>query len=160
LEEAEEGVGSQGRADVKRVSASGTYHLMTSSRTWATTLAWGLNSEREEEPTGPVDLTTHAVLLESSLAFGERDTWFGRAEIAGKPAHDLHAHEYPGRVFTIGKIQAGYVRSFKAWKNLVPGIGGSATLNFVPVELEIQYDGRVRPGFAVFFNLRPAKHAM
>ncbi len=161
LTESEEGVGEHPeRADVKRATASATYHAVTAERTWATTLAWGVNSERDEEPTGPVDLTTHAVLLESSLTFGERDTWFGRAEIAGKPAHDLHAHEYPGRVFTIGKIQAGYVRSFKAWKNLVPGIGGSATLNFVPTELEVQYDGRVRPGFAVFFNLRPVKHAM
>lgn len=160
LDEAEEGAGSQGRADVKRATASATYHHMTSGRTWATTLAWGVNSEREQEPTGPVDLTTHAVLLESSLVVGERDSWFARAEIAGKPAHDLHAHEYPERVFTIGKIQGGYLRSFKAWKHLVPGVGGSVTLNFVPAELEIQYDGRVRPGFAVFFNLRPVKHTM
>ena len=160
LQEAEEGVGSHGRADVTRATASATFHRSQGDRSWATTLAWGVNSEREEEPTGAFDVTTHAVMLETSLIANTRDTWFGRAEVAGKPAHDLHAHEYPGAVFTVGKVQAGYLRTFRAWKSMVPGIGGSLTLNFVPKALEVQYDGRVRTGFAVFFNLRPARHAM
>jgi hypothetical protein len=160
LNEAEEGAGSHGRADVTRATASATLHQSQGERSWATTLAWGVNSEREEEPTGAVDTTTHALMLETSVIANTRHTWFGRAEIAGKSAHDLHAHEYPGAVFTVGKLQAGYVRTFRAWKGLVPGVGSSVTLNFVPKALEVQYDGRVRTGVAVFFSLRPARHAM
>ena len=160
LNESEEGVGSAERADVKRFTASSTFHRGGADRVWATTLGYGVNSEREEEPTGPVDQTTHALMLETSLIANARDTWFGRAEIAGKSAHDLHAHEFPGEVFTVAKLQAGYIRTFPAWKSLVPGIGSSVTLNFVPRALEVQYDGRVRTGLSVFFSLRPARHGM
>ena len=159
LKEAEEGVGSHGRADVTRGTASATYHRVVGDRTWATLFAWGVNTETEEIPTGPVDTTTHAWLAETTL-FGDRHTWFGRAEIVQKSAHDLHAHEHDDAVFTVAKLGAGYLRSFKAWKGLVPGIGGSMTLNFVPEALSVQYDGRVRPGFAVFLNVRPKRHAM
>ena len=86
-------------------------------------------------------------MLETSLG-GERNTWFGRAELVQKPAHDLHAHEFEDAIFTVAKVGAGYLRSFNAWKGLVPGIGGSVTLNFVPEALSVQYDGRVRPGVA------------
>ena len=37
-------------------------------------------------------------------------TLFGRVEIVEKPAHDLHAHEFPTSIFTVGKLQVGYVR--------------------------------------------------
>ena len=58
-----------------------------------------------------VYLVTHAVLLESSFSPDERHTWFGRAEVVGKPGHDLHVHEAPATVFTVGKLQGGYVWS-------------------------------------------------
>jgi hypothetical protein len=160
LNEAEEGVGSHGRADVTRFTASSTYHLSDGGRSWATTLGYGVNSEREEEPTGAFDEVTHALMLESNLMIGETHTWFGRAEIAGKSAHDLHAHEFPGRIFTVGKVQAGYARSLQPWKGFVPAVGGSFTLNFVPEALDVQYQGRVRPGFAIFLSLRPPRHQM
>ena len=161
LEESEEGIGEHPvRTDVARVTASATYHRTTGERSWATTLAWGHNSEQEHEPTGDFTARTNALMLESTLMLGDVHTWFGRGEIAEKPAHDLHAHEFPQGIFTVGKAQIGYARSFKAWKNLVPGVGGSFTLNFVPEELKVQYDGRVRPGLAVFVSLRPARHDM
>jgi hypothetical protein len=160
LNESEEGVGSHGRADVKRFTASATYHRDAADRTWATTLGYGVNSEREEEPTGAVDEVTHAVMLETTLLIRDRHNWFGRAELAGKSAHDLHAHEFPEAIFTVGKVQAGYARSLRSWKGLVPAVGGSFTLSFVPESLKVQYDGRVRPGFVVFFSVRPARHDM
>ena len=159
LREAEQGVGRQGRADVKRATASATYHRPLRGGTLATTVAWGVNNEDEQLPTGIYNLTTNALLAESALV-GERHTWFGRAELAAKPAHDLHAHEYEEAVFTVGKLSVGYTRSLRAWSGFVPGIGGSVTLNAVPPALSVKYDGRVRPGFAVFFNLRPAGHSM
>jgi hypothetical protein len=161
LEESEEGVGEHAeRTDVARVTASATYHRTTGLKTWATTVAWGHNSEKEQEPTGEFAVRTNALMLESTLMLGDVHTWFARGEIAGKPAHDLHAHEFPGRIFTIGRTQLGYARSFKAWRSLVPAVGGSFTLNFVPEELKVQYDGRVRPGLALFVSIRPVRHAM
>ena len=161
LEESEEGIGEHPeRTDVKRATASATYHQVSAERTWATTLAWGFNSEQEREPTGIFTAKTNALMLESTLMLGDVHTWFARGEIAEKPAHDLHAHEFPESIFTVGKVQLGYARSFKAWKSIVPSLGGAFSLNVVPEELVVQYDGRVRPGFAVFLRLGPARHQM
>ena len=161
LEEAEEGPGEHPvRADVARATASATYHRTFRDRVWATTAAWGFNSEEELEPTGPFKARTNAFLLESSIIVRDLDNWFVRGEITQKPAHDLHAHEYPPTIFVIAKTQAGYSRSLKPWKSVVPSVGGSFSLNFLPEALEVQYDGRVRTGFTIFLNLRPARHQM
>jgi hypothetical protein len=106
-----------------------------------------------------MDTATHALLLESGVTLGVRDTWFGRAELVEKPAHDLHAHEYEGRVFTVGKLQLGYLRGLGSWGQLSPGIGGTVTLSVVPFELGPRYSVRVAPGFVVFFSLLPARHS-
>jgi YHS domain-containing protein len=158
LNEAEEGVGSHPRADVSRATASATYHRPIGERTLATMVAWGVNSETEQRAGAETEVT-HAFIAESSLV-ADRHTWFGRAEVVQKAAHDLGSHEFEDEIFSVAKLQAGYVRSFNAWKGVVPGIGGSVTLNFVPEKLSAQYDGRVRPGLAVFFSLRPKRHAM
>lgn len=117
-----------------------------------------MNSGHEEVPGGSLDARTHAILLESSVAVGVRDTWFGRAELVEKPAHDLHAHEYEDRVFTVGKLQLGYLRQLGGWGQLTPGIGGTVSLSVVPSELAPRYSGRVAPGFAVFLSLLPSRH--
>ena len=98
---------------------------MAGEGVWATTLAYGVNAGREIIPGDAIYLVTHALLLESSMTFRDRHTWFGRVEVVGKPAHDLHVHEYPTRVFAVGKLEAGYVRNFKTWNSIVPGIGGA-----------------------------------
>src|SRR6185436_4309485 len=102
---------------------------------WATTLAWGMNSGLVVVPTGAFDTTTHAVLLESSATFHDRDTWFGRGELVQKPAEDLHAHEYGAEIFPVSKVQGGYARQFKPWKGLTTAVGGSVSLTLVPPEL-------------------------
>jgi hypothetical protein len=99
-------------------------------------------------------------LLESSATFGERHTWFGRAEVVGKPAHDLHAHEFADRVFAVGKIEVGYTRALRPWRSLVPGIGGTFSLAIVPEELAPRYTRQVSPGFGVFVSIRPVRHQM
>jgi hypothetical protein len=149
------------RSDLNRATASATYHrLLGSDGIWATTAAWGLNSGDENIPEGVFHATTQAVLLESSVTFHERHTWFGRAEVVEKPAHDLHAHEYPDSVFTVGKIQGGYARYVRPWRGLAVGIGATLSMSVVPAELSPQYHGRVIPGFGVFLHLRPGRHAM
>ncbi len=108
LHEAEAEFAPQPRTSTNRVTASATYHRpFGTNGTWATTLAYGRNSGLSVLPDGVFDELTHGALLESSLTAGERHTWFGRLELVGKPAHDLHAHEYGTQVFPIGKIQGG-----------------------------------------------------
>jgi hypothetical protein len=149
------------RTDVNRATASATYHRgVRGDGIWATTLAYGVNSERGIIPGGVLDELTHAVMLESSLTTGERHTWFGRFEVVGKPAHDLHAHEYIMDVFAIGKLQGGYVRHLKPWKGLQTGIGATGSASLLPPELAPHYNGRVAPGFGVFVTVRPARHVL
>jgi hypothetical protein len=144
-----------------RVTASAIYHVpMGANGIWASTLAVGANHARESVSGGVLDATTAAALVESALTLADRHTFFGRAELGGMPAHHLHAHEYSASVFTIGKIQAGYVRSMAAWRGLVPGIGATAALSLLPSQLAPRYSGQVAPSFGVFLSLRAARHQM
>jgi hypothetical protein len=164
LNDAEGALGSLPAADVTRVTVSAAHHrVLGRDRHWATVLAYGVNVEPPDlaaTTLGARDERTHALLFESSLGRGERDTWFGRFEVAGKPAHDLHAHEFADRVFTIGKLQGGYVRHLPSWRSLVPGVGATVSASLLPALLAPRYDGRVAPGAGVFFTLRPARHMM
>jgi hypothetical protein len=146
---------------VNRATASATYHRpLTAGGIWATTIAAGVNSAREVIPVGEFAADTFALMLETAVSVRDRHTWFGRAEVVEKPAHDLHAHEYAARVFTVGKIEGGYVHYFTPWNGLVPGIGGSVSAGVVPRELTRGYYRRVEPGLSLFFTVRPPSHAM
>jgi hypothetical protein len=151
----------QPRSDVDRGTASVMYQRpLANGGFWASTIAYGVNAEQKVIPEGSFYAVTHALLAETNVAIRDRDTWFGRAEIVGKPAEDLHAHEFPTAIFTVAKLQIGYARTFGTWKGLSPGIGGTASISIVPPELASRYEGRVAPGFGVFFVVRPARHVM
>ena len=107
-----------------------------------------------------LDEVTHAGMFESALTIAARHTLFGRAELVGKPADDLHIHEYITQVFSLSKLQAGYVRHFASCRGLVPGIGATISASIVPALLTPHYEGRVAPGFALFVSFRPARHEM
>ncbi|MEQ1760089.1 MAG: hypothetical protein ABL986_17365 [Vicinamibacterales bacterium] len=159
LHEAEAGVGRQPRTDVNRVTASAMHERRLGVRgTWATTLAYGVNSKVAIIPGGVLDELTHAVLLETSATIDQRHSWFGRVEVVSKPAHDLHVHEYITEVFTVAKLEVGYVRHARAWHGLLPGIGGVLMGSLVPAPLAPRYGGRVAPGFGVFLTVRPVEH--
>ena len=140
------------------LTASATYHQLSAAGFWATTVAYGVNSGPEVYPGGVAELVTHAFLLESNYSRRERHNWFGRIEVVGKPGHDLHIHEAPATVFTLTKAQAGYAFDFKPWKSVVAGVGGTASISFVPSTFATRYEGRVAPGFGVFVEFRPARH--
>jgi hypothetical protein len=144
----------QPRSDVDRVTASATYHRMTATAIWATTLAYGMNAGPEVIPGDIVHLTTHAGLLESSFSLSGGHTWFGRAELVGKPGHDLHMHATPATIYTIGKVQAGYQRSFMIGGGIALGVGGTASVSMVPPALLPRYPRRANPGFGVFASVR------
>ena len=153
LKEAEGGHNNDDpRVDVTRVTASVTYHrALGTDGVWATTVAWGRNDEE--------DTSSHALLAETHVSRGDRDSWFGRLEIAGKPAHDLDVDATDG-ILTLGKLQAGYTRYFSALRAVQLGAGGSLAAGLVPRTLENVYGRRVNVGFAVFATLRPARHVM
>lgn len=156
LAEAEPELANIPRLDLNRFTSSAMYQRrLGSTGFWATTVAVGLNSGTEVIPTGPFTATTGAFLIESNAMLNARHTVFGRIEIVDKPAHDLHAHEYGSDIFTVGKLQAGYVRRLRPWKGMSAGVGGTVTAAVVPEALASRYEGRIAPGFGVFFNLRP-----
>ncbi len=145
------------RTDVTRVTASAIYHRPLGNQgLWATTVAWGANVE--SDALGTPGTTTGALLLEATASATGTNTWFGRVEIVGKPAHDLHVHEASG-VFTVGKLQLGYSRAVRSGRGLEAGIGGSVSASLVPPAMANRYGGRIAPGFGVFLTLRPASHA-
>ena len=155
LSEAEPGEEGGPRVDVTRLTASATYHrLRGENGIWASTIALGRNAEHGQ--------ATHALLLETSLTLQDRDSWFGRFEIAGKTAHDLDVpgnHGAEGEeVFTVSKLQTGYTRYFDVWQEqgLKPGVGFTASLSFVPSALEPFYGNRASPGVGIYLTLRPA----
>lgn len=152
LNDAEVAGDGGGRIDVTRITASATYHANTQWRgLWATTVAWGRNAEPEH--------ASHALLLESTLTFDDRDSIFGRFEVVGKSAHDLDVTE-PPESFVVAKLQGGYTRYFKPRRGFQAGAGGAVSAGFVPATLAITYGGRVNGGFGVFLTLRPAAMRM
>lgn len=136
--------------DVVRATASATYHRRAGAGQWSTMAVWGANREN--------GTTTHAVMLESSLELPGGRTFFGRAEVAGKPAHDLHVHESQD-VFIVGKVQGGYTRYLPARHALQPGIGLTVSAAVVPAALQPRYGG-VGVGVGLFVTVRPPAHAM
>jgi hypothetical protein len=149
------------RTSVNRVTASATYHRpFRDGSTWASTLAYGMNSGQGIIPGGVLDDLTHGALVETAVTMGKRHTWFGRLEVVAKPAHDLHVHEYITQVFTVAKLQGGYTRNLKPWKGMIPGVGGSVSASLVPPLLAPRYNGRIAPGLGVFLSVRPPRHVM
>ena len=152
LTEAEAAHEGGARHDVGRTTASATYHQpLGASGIWASTLAWGRNEEE--------GAASHALLLETNVTLADRDTWFGRFEVGGKPAHDLDIHG-TDETFTVSKLQAGYVRYFTGSGPLAPGLGVSGSASFVPSALEPVYGDRVNLGLGIFLTIRPGRHAM
>jgi YHS domain-containing protein len=148
LTEAEAAEDGGARIGVTRATASGTYHtVFRDNSIWATTVAWGRNAEPGR--------ATNALLLETNLTFDDRNTWFGRFEVAGKTAHDLDVRAVSD-AFTVAKLQGGYTRYLDALGGFTPGLGATLSAGFVPKELEAVYGSRANIGFGVFATLRPA----
>jgi YHS domain-containing protein len=151
LNEAEPSHTAAPAIDVDRTTASATYHRpVGGGGLFAGTLAWGANREAGE--------TTHGLVAEWSVAVSDRHTWFGRAELNGKPAHDLDIHE-SNDVFTVGKLQGGYTHYLPARRGFTPGIGGTLSASVVPEALRPRYGG-VGVGVGFFLTVRPTAHQM
>ena len=152
LEEAEASHTTAARVDVGRLTASASHQRPVGQAwQWASTVAFGRNRE--------AGVGTNALLVETSLALRERDTWFGRFEWAEKSADDLGIHDSDA-IYDVAKLQLGYTAYFPAWRRLTPGFGGSVSVGFVPPSLATVYGHRANPGIALFLTIRPAAHHM
>ena len=63
-------------------------------------------------------------------------------------------------VFTLGKVQLGYVRQLAGWRVVSAGLGGFVALSVLPPALAPRYGGRIAPSFGVFLSVGAAKHQM
>jgi hypothetical protein len=152
LREAEANADGGPRRDVKRVTASATYHRAFAEGTiWATTVGWGRNAEPGED-------ATNALLVETNLTVAEEDAWTGRFELSRKSGHDLAIERHD--LFTVARLQGGYTRYFGAWNQLKPGVGAALSAAVVPGSLKDAYGSRVNAGFALFVTLRPGARGM
>jgi YHS domain-containing protein len=148
LNEAEAAEGAGPRSNVNRLTASATYHRIRERSVWASTIAWGRNSELGDGTT--------AVLMESSFTVADRDAWFGRWEVAGKTPHDLELTTASESTLTLTKVQGGYVRYLPAVRGFKVGFGAEGSVGVVPAELRSVYGSRANVGAGIFVTVRPA----
>lgn len=155
LKEAELRPGGEPPIDVDRVTASATYHRpLQGTGVWATTAGWGQNREPAEDP-------RNAFFVETSATMSERHIVFGRAELNQKKGGDLALPALEETISELSKIQGGYTYEFPKVGPVVPAVGGSVWVSFVPDRLAPYYGGTHSPGVAVFLYLHaPAMPAM
>jgi hypothetical protein len=134
------------RLDVDRVTASGTYQRLVNNRVWATTIAWGRNSEG--------GFATSAFLAETAADLTRRDTLFARAEVVGKSATDLALPGSGDQTFAVSTLAVGYTRWFAEGHGMKTGLGGRVGLSIVPGDLEAFYGSRVGREFSIFLSVR------
>lgn len=136
--------------DVRRTTASATYHRLTPHGVWATTGAWGVNREHGE--------SSHAWLAETAIDVSAADVLFARAEWVQKSAADL---ALPGSGTSsaasgIIKVQAGYTRWLAASAGLRAGIGGSIGVARLPAAAAPAYGSSAPVEMSVFLRLQSA----
>ena len=117
----------------------------------ATTFVYGANRHSTSTVVEP------SYLLESNLEFGGAHSVFGRAEYVKKGAEDLVLGGGPSGEFNITSLVAGYVYEFDRVGNVRTGIGGRASVDFIPSALEPFYGTRSPKGFAIYVRFRPQR---
>ena len=117
---------------------------------WGSTLLWGANAHGGE--------AQHSVLAESNLEIGQKNAVFARAEYVQKTAEELVLPAVdPARVFGVSSLVGGYMREVASIRGGTIGLGGRASVNFVPSALEPAYGTRTPAGFDVYVRVRPKR---
>ena len=122
-------------------------------------LIWGANRHSAGSK------ATHSFLVENETLLDSRNTVFGRAELVQKTGEDLVLGENTPAIFpvddlseerfNVGSLQLGYIRELTRLRWATLGVGGGATLNFVPRSLEETYGSRHPIGTFIFLRIRP-----
>jgi hypothetical protein len=130
--------------DQKRWSASALYaREIKPGLKFAATVAWGRKSSDGHHD--------DAFALEGSLKH-RGWTLFGRGELTeNRELLDVEEH---GPSFQVGKASLGVVRDFRLAEHFSLGVGGLASINFVPDGLAPLYGGRNPTGAMGFVRLK------
>lgn len=123
-------------------------------RAWDNTLLWGAN-----ENAGRAE---NSVLAESNLELGPKDAVFGRAEYVRKSAQDLVLGPTvpPDQQFDIRSLVGGYMREIASIRGGTIGLGGRASVNFIPSTLQPYYGTRTPAGIDIYVRIRPKRMTM
>ncbi len=109
-------------------------------------------------------LPLSAALFETALSPTMRHTFFARAEYAQRDdpritiiEHEDGSHDHIAnpRRLRVAELSAGYQLRVRMG-SAEAGIGGRASLSFVPTQIADIYGRERAPGFALFASLRPA----
>jgi hypothetical protein len=131
--------------DLTRIMASMS-HTRTGPISTALFAAWGHNREAHG--------TSNGLLFESHLSWLDRNHLFSRAEVVGKELPHMHAGALqPGHVLmNVGAFTMGYTRDlFETTVGRI-GIGGDATMYYVPRDLQESYGAPL--SFHLFLRYR------
>ncbi len=136
---------------VRRVAAS----LMTGRKLrdggqWATTFVWGSNGHGHG--------WSHASLVESEAILDDRNTVFGRAEIAERSGTELGISTPGADSYVVSTISLGYIRDLVRSRGISTGLGVRGTANSIPNDLMAAYGSRTPNAFAVFLRVRPQRN--
>jgi hypothetical protein len=145
-----------GATGVIRAATAGAAHSrFVGSTAWSSTVVWSVMDD------GAV--VRHAWLLESSAALGARHAVFARAEVADRPdvtttiienPDGTHDHLLQTLDARAAQLSAGYVLRQRLGR-VALGVGGRASVSFVPEALRGTYREPRAWGFAVFASIRP-----
>jgi hypothetical protein len=146
--------------DIVRVTASAIYNRSLTDGNWQTTVAWGQNKRDafftplqavgQQAPTtthihysgtGTVtpSVVQHAFLAESALTVRSRHTFFSRFEMAQKDELFSPFDRRHGVVFDVSKLTGGYVLDLVNAPHVAIGLGGSASIHWLPDDLVFVY---------------------
>lgn len=147
--------------DVRRTTASISYHRPFERGNWATSLVWGRNHESHGDET----FNLNGYLAESTVNFLDKNYLYTRLELTDKnqllrPADRLQLgidEDHPS--FRIGAYTFGAARDLWSTEKLLLAIGGDVTFYSQPATLDPIY-GRDPKSFRIFFRLRPGKMNM
>jgi hypothetical protein len=131
--------------DLVRVMASMS-HTRTGSIPTALFFAWGHNRETHG--------TSNGFLFESSITWLDRNHLFARAEVVGKELPHTHTGALqPGDIpMNVGAFTLGYTRDLLIASFGRFGLGGDATMYYVPHDLQESYGAPL--SFHLFLRYR------
>jgi hypothetical protein len=118
--------------DLTRFGAS-IAHTRTGTISTAVLAAWGLNRESHG--------TSNGFLVESNISWLDRNYLYSRMELVGKELPHTHAgslQPFHG-VMNVGAFTVGYTRDLITGSFGRIGLGGDATMYYVPLELQEAY---------------------
>lgn len=155
--------------DLLRMTASVTHNRVlggdASRGNWQTTAAWGRNKWEDPLlgatglPTGHIHFTPgvqptrNAVLAESGIRFQGMHTVFGRWEWAEKDELFIAADRRHQLVYSVYKLNAGYLIDFLRLDHVRIGAGVYGAVHWVPDDLVFVY-GERPSSYGFFFRLK------